>query len=126
MENCSDVRLAQYRVAADHRLHFGRLFVQVVAFNLALSLATIFVVGNGPVGWTIALDAAGLILIGTAGVSSRLLYQERRYASAMAEIEKVGEGFMALPAPSALLAHRLTIFGLGIAGVVLLAGSVLV
>ncbi|MBB3695851.1 hypothetical protein [Sphingomonas sp. BK580] len=115
-------QMVQYRVAADHRLHFGRLFFQVTAFNLAFALA-LYVVVADRLGPPTATALSGCVLIGTAVVASRLLRQERGYATAIAAIEAAHEELLAVEPTPGRGARVATVFGLAAAGALLLIAS---
>jgi len=90
-----EARLVQYRALVDHRLHFGRLYFQVVGTNLTLITVAAIAIGIGcPEWWTITQLLAGLVLMGTGFVAHRLHHQEERFASAMQAIEKEESGMV--------------------------------
>lgn len=115
-------QMVQYRVAADHRLHFGRLFFQVTAFNLAFALA-LYVVVTDRMGPSPAAALSGCVLIGTAAVASRLLRQERLYATAIAAIEAAQEELLAVEPSPGRGARVATVFGFAVAGALLLIAA---
>lgn len=85
----SEARLVQYRVVADHRLHFGKLYFQVIGTNLTLVTVAAIAIGIGqPTWWTPLRLLAALVLVGTGLVAHRLHQQEELYASVMRAIEK--------------------------------------
>lgn len=117
-----EARLAQYRVLADHRLHFGRLYVQVIGINLALVTGAATAIGIGcPAWWTAARLLAGLMLVGTGVVAYRLHRQEERYASALRLIEEEESGMISLGATSRHGARQLVVIALVAAGLSLAA-----
>lgn len=120
---CASDPMVQYRVAADHRLHFGRLFFQVTAFNLALALAlyTVTVTHGGAAP---AMALAGGVLVAAAGVAGRLLRQERRYAAALAAIEAAHPALLAVEPAPGRGARVATVLGLAAAGVALMLGAI--
>ncbi len=92
-----EARLIQYRALVDHRLHFGRLYFQVIGTNLTLVTGATIAIGIGrPEWWTAMQLLAGLVLVGTGFVAHRLHHQEERYASAMQAIEKEESGMVQL------------------------------
>jgi hypothetical protein len=103
----------QYRVLADHRLHFGRLYFQVIGTNLALVTAAATAIGIGkPQWWTAARFLAGIVLMGTAFVAHRLRRQEALYASALEAIEREEEGMDQIPAAPRHGARQLVVAAL--------------
>lgn len=116
----NDAIIVQYRVLADHRLHFGRLYFQVIGLNLAIVTGVLTAVAIDRPHW---LAAAGLlaapILVGTALVAYRLHAQEESYASALRAIEHQEPGMIALPNPKQLGARRLVVLALAAAGLLL-------
>ncbi len=121
----NEARLVQYRVLADHRLHFGRLYFQVIGLNLALVTAVLTAVAISRSLW---FAAAGLlmgpILLGTALVAHCLHAQEESYASALRAIEQQEPKMVALPGPKTLGARRLVVVALAAAGLLLISLSV--
>lgn len=111
-------QMVQYRVAADHRLHFGRLFFQVTAFNLAFALALYVVVADA-MKPPMAMALSGGILIATSAIVGRLLRQELRYATAMATIEATHDALLPVEPTSGQGARVATAFGLAVVGVLL-------
>lgn len=121
----NDATLVQYRVLADHRLHFGRLYFQVIGLNLILATGVLICVAIKQPLW---LAAAGLlvgpILFATALVANRLHAQEESYASALRVIEHQEPGMIALPNSKQLGARRLVVLVLAAAGLLLTSFSV--
>jgi hypothetical protein len=115
-----EARLVQYRVLADHRLHFSRLYFQVVGTMLALvaGAATVIAIGR-PEWWTAMLLLAGVLLMGTGFVAHRLHHQEERHASALREIEKEESGMIQLPGAQWYGARQLVVVALVAAGLLL-------
>ena len=115
-----EARLVQYRVLADHRLHFGRLYFQVIGTNLALVTGATIAIGIGrPAWWTPIQLLAGLVLVGTGFVAHRLHHQEERYAAAMRAIEKVEGDMVQPPGIQRHGARRLVVVALFGSGVLL-------
>lgn len=115
----------QYRVLADHRLHFGRLYFQVIGLNLTLVSGVLAAVAiNRPLWLAAAGLLAGPILFGTALVSHRLHAQEEGYASALRAIEEDEPGMIAFPSTKRLGARRLVVLALATAGLLLTSLSV--
>jgi len=113
-------RLVQYRMLADHRLHFGRLCFQVIGLNLALVVgASVAVAITRPLWLPAAGLLGGLILSGTGLVAHRLHAQEETYASALRAIEQHQSGMVALSGPKQLGARRLVVLALAAAGFLL-------
>jgi hypothetical protein len=84
-----EARLVQYRVLADHRLHFGRLYFQVIGINLLLLTGASTAIALGrPAWWASMRLIAGAILVFTGFIAHRLRHQEERYASALRAIEQ--------------------------------------
>lgn len=93
-----EARLVQYRVLADHRLHFGRLYFQVIGTNLALATGAMLAIALGRSAWWTPIQLlVGFLLMGTGLVAHRLHCQEERYAAAMREIEKADGDMVRLP-----------------------------
>lgn len=124
MEN-NDARVMQYRVLADHRLHFGRLYFQVIGLNLTLVTGVLVAIAIARPPWLPAAGLlAGLILFGTGLVAHRLHAQEESYASALRAIEQHEPGMVALPGQKQLGARRLVVLTLAAAGLLLTLLSV--
>lgn len=116
----NDARLVQYRVLADHRLHFGRFYFQVIGLNLALITGVLTAVAiNRPLWLAAAGLLAGPILFGTALVAHRLHAQEESYASALRAIEQHEPSMVALPGPKQPGARQLMVLALAAAGLLL-------
>jgi hypothetical protein len=114
-----DAKLIQYRVLADHRLHFGRLYFQVIGTNLALVTAAATAIAIGRPAWWLAMRLlAGLVLMGTGFVAYRLHHQEERYASALRAIEEE-EGLLSLRGTQRPGARRLVVIALVTIGLLL-------
>lgn len=112
-------RLVQYRVMADHRLHFGRLYFQVIGINLAVVAVTATAIGVAKPAWWMAMRMlAGLVMVGTGFVAHRLHLQEERYASVLRAIEEEG-GMIQLPGTQRHGARRSVVIGLVAAGLCL-------
>lgn len=115
-----EARLTQYRVLADHRLHFGRLYFQVIGINLAMVVgASTAIAIARPAWWAAARLLAGLVLIGTSFVAHRLLRQEQDYASALRTIEKHESAMIQLSGPNGPSARRSVVAALAVAGLLL-------
>ena len=97
----------QYRIFADHRLHFSRLYFQLVAFMIFASLTSGLIsalLNPGPRRW--AVMGIGLVLALSGFVAHRLRAQEDVYAGLLRAIEE-REGTAMLRAPfSARLGAR--------------------
>ena len=118
-------RLVQYRVLADHRLHFGRLYFQVIGLNLALVTGVLAAIAIARPPWLSAAGLlVGLILFGTGLVAHRLHAQEESYASALRAVEQHEPAMVALPGPKQLGARRLVVLALAAAGLLLTSLSV--
>ncbi|WP_298812585.1 hypothetical protein [uncultured Sphingomonas sp.] len=121
----SDKTFVQYRVLADHRLHFGRLYFQVIGLNLALVTGVLTAIATTRPLWLAAAGLlAGPILFGTALVAHRLHAQEESYASALRAIEQHEPGMITLPNPKRLGARRFVVLALVAAGLLLTSVSV--
>lgn len=121
----NDATLVQYRVLADHRLHFGRLYFQVIGLNLALVTGALTAIAvTRPIWLAAAGLLAGPILSGTALVAHRLHAQEESYASALRAIEQHEPGMITLPNPKRLGARRFVVLALVAAGLLLTSVSV--
>lgn len=115
-----EARLVQYRVLADHRLHFGKLYFQVIGTNLALAAIAAIAIGIGqPAWWTPMRLLAGLVLLGTGLVAHRLHGKEELYASAMRTIEKEDGDMVPLPDTSRHGARQFVVIALVATGVLL-------
>ena len=120
----NDARLVQYRVLADHRLHFGRLYFQVVGLNLALVVGVSTAIAiNRPLWLPAANLLAGLILFGTALVAHRLHAQEESYASVLRAIEQHEPGMIEVSGSKKIGARRLVTLALAAAGLLLISAS---
>ncbi len=78
----------QYRVLAEHRLHFSRLFYQVVAFILFVTLAGSPVLASQGVPDRVICVIMGGVLALTAFITHRLRQQEDTYARLLRELEQ--------------------------------------
>jgi hypothetical protein len=108
-----EARLIQYRVIADHRLQFGRLYFLVVATNLAIVIGTATAIAIGRPTWWIAMRViAGIMLAGTGFVAHRLHHQEESYAAALRTIEQEDDSILTLSSAGGLGARRLVANGL--------------
>jgi len=115
-----EARLVQYRVLADLRMHFGRLYFQVIGINLALATGAMLAIAIGkPAWWTPIQLLAGLVLVGTGFVAHRLHCQEERYAAAMREIEKMESDMVQFPDMQRHGARRLVVVALLVSGALL-------
>ncbi len=115
-----EARLVQYRALVDHRLHFGRLYFQVIGANLTLVTGAAIAIGIGrPEWWTATQVLAGLVLMGTGFVAHRLHHQEERFASAMLAIEKEESGMVRLADTRRFGARHLVVIALVAAGLLI-------
>lgn len=120
----SDATLVQYQALADHRLHFGRLYFQVIGLNLALVTGVLTAVAiNRPLWLAAAGLLAGPVLLGTALVAHRLHAHEESYASALRAIEQQEPGMIVLSNPKRPGARRFVVLALAAAGLLLAIGS---
>jgi len=110
-----ETRLTQYRVLSDHRLHFGRLFFQVIAFDTALAAALHISAESDASGVRAALP--GAILLATAFIAFRLMRQEAIYSGLMRDFEAVMPGWVQTPPPAGLGSRLMTVCGLATVGV---------
>ncbi len=114
--------LVQYRVVADHRLHFGRLYFQVIGLNLTLAAGALLAIGIGrPDWWPAAKLLVGIALVGTAAVAFRLHGQEESYASALRIIEEREAGMIRLPSSRRPGARASVVAGLALVGLLLIS-----
>lgn len=108
-----EARLVQYQVLADHRLHFGRLYFQVIATNLTLVTGAVTAIVIGRPSWWIAICfVAGIVLAGTGFVAHRLHHQEESYAAALRTIEQEEDSMLALSIAGRFGARRLVAIAL--------------
>lgn len=112
-----DARLVQYRVLADHRLHFGKLYFLVIATNLAtLTGATVAIAIARPAWWVAMRFIAGIVLAGTAFVAHRLHHQEVSYVAALRAIEEEEESMLTLSSSRGFSARRIVVVALIVVG----------
>lgn len=118
----SEGRLVQYRIMSDHRLHFSKLYFQVVGTMLGLvaGAATAIAIGR-PEWWTAMRLLAGVVLVGTGFVAHRLHHQEEAHASVLRAIEKEENGMIQLPSGQWYGARQLVVGALVAAGILLAA-----
>lgn len=115
-----EARLIQYRVLADHRLHFGKLYFQVIGLNLTSVVGAMTAIGIArPAWWMATRLLAGLVLVGTSFVAHRLHYQERTYASALRSIEEHEAGMVQLSGSQGLGARQFVVVALAVTGLLL-------
>lgn len=113
-------RLFQYAILSDHRLHFGRLYFQVIGLNLSLVVVAGTAIAIGlPAWWTAARLIAGGVLAGTGFVASRLHHQEELYASALRRIELAESRMVAIPASKRLGARQIVAISCVVIGIML-------
>ena len=108
-----EARLVQYRVFADHRIHFGRLYFLVIATNLAIVTGAATAIAIGRPTWWIAMRViAGIMLAGTGFVAQRLHHQEESYAAALRTIEQGEDSMLTLSSAGSFGARRLVAIAL--------------
>ncbi len=108
-----EARLVQYRVLADHRLHFGRLYFLVIATNLAIVTGVTTAIAIGRPSWWIAMRVvAGIMMAGTGFVAQRLHHQGESYAAALRTIEQEEDGLLTLSSAGGVGARRLVAIAL--------------
>ncbi|MES2886612.1 MAG: hypothetical protein V4739_01240 [Pseudomonadota bacterium] len=115
------LRQTQYQVFAEHRLHFSRLFYQVVAFILFAVLAAWAVMA-----WAaVPLGGVALVLGSVLGLTSfivhRLRCQEESYASLMRGLEQ--PPMLPSPLPTRWSARVLVVACLACTGLALILGG---
>ncbi len=97
MESDPD-RDVQYAVFSRHRLHYGRLFFEVIAFSVIVLLLGTIVSLSLPSAWRPVLDVGGGgALLMTAFIAHRLNRQEEAYARLLSRIEAGRPGWHASP-----------------------------
>ncbi|GLV30206.1 hypothetical protein TomTYG75_27220 [Sphingobium sp. TomTYG75] len=113
-------RLVQYRVLADHRLHFGRLYFLVIATNLAIVAGAATAIAISRPSWWIAVRfIAGIVLVGTSFIAHRLHHQEESYAAALRTIEQEEDSMLIFSSAGSFGARRLVAIALGAAGLLI-------
>ncbi|WP_240231742.1 hypothetical protein [Devosia lacusdianchii] len=108
----------QYAVVSRHRLHYGRLFFEVIAFGvIALLLGTIVAL-DLPIAWRpiLAICGGGALLM-TAFIAYRLNRQEEAYAALLVRIEQNQAGWQASPAIGGVSSRHLMPIGLALAAI---------
>lgn len=107
----------QYRVFAEHRLHFGRLFFQVVAFGIILVLAEAAVATQWPAtSVSIIVIGAGVTLLATGFIAYRVYRQEEAYAHLLQTIETRTPNWIVGPEASRPSSRMLVAAGLAVLG----------
>ena len=123
MDERTAKRLAQYRQFGETRLHFSKLFVQTVAFMLAILLAGVAVfrdIGEPFRAWL--LVGAGLVLWQTAFVAYRVRASEVAYEKLLKTIEtEFGEGALHQPGSDGFGAKTTVVLSLLAAGILAVA-----
>ena len=113
---------AQYAVFSNHRLHYGRLFFQVIAFSIIVVLLGAFVALQVPSPFQPILTiGGGAMFLATAFIAYRLNEQEAAYARLLARIEQDQPNWLASPSVGGVSSRQLMPVGLALAGIAMMA-----
>lgn len=112
----------QYAVFSRHRLHYGRLFFQVIAFSVSVVLLGAFVALQLPSPLQPILTVCGgATFLAAAFIAYRLNEQEAAYARLMASIEQNQPNWLSSPSVGGVSSRQLMPLGLALAGVAMAA-----
>ena len=105
-----------------HRLHYGRLFFQVIAFAVLVVLPGAFVALQLPTPLQrILVIFAGAMFLATAFIAYRLNEQEAAYARLLARIEQDHPNWLASPSVGGVSSRQLMPVGLALTGLAMAA-----
>jgi multisubunit Na+/H+ antiporter MnhB subunit len=110
----------QYAVLARHRLHYGRLFFEVIAFAILVLLLGTMVALTLPTAWRPGLAiCGGGMLLATSFIAYRLNQQEEAYARLLSRIEQSQTGWLPSPALGGVSSRHMMPIGLALAAIAL-------
>lgn len=117
MESQND-RNVQYAVFSRHRLHYGRLFFEVIAFSvIVLLLGTVVALQlPSPLRPVLAV-CGGAILLVTSFIAYRLNGQEAAYARLLSRIEQDQADWLASPSIGGVSSRQMMPVGLALTGI---------
>lgn len=108
----------QYAVFSRHRLHYGRLFFEVIAFSLIVLLLGAFVALQLPSQLRpILAVCGGAMLLVTSFIAYRLNEQEAAYARLLSRIEQDQPNWLAGPSVGGVSSRQMMPIGLALAGI---------
>ena len=115
----------QYHVFSRHRLHYGRLFFQVIAFSVMVLLLGTLVALHLPreMRPTLAFCGGAMLLV-TAFISYRLNVQEAAYARLLSRIEQDQPNWLPSPDIGGVSSRRMMPIMLAFAGVATAASGI--
>ncbi len=112
----------QYAVFSRHRLHYGRLFFQVIAFAMVVVLLGALVALQLPTPLQrVLVILGGAMFLATAFIAYRLNEQEAAYARLLARIEQNQPDWLSSPSVGGVSSRQLMPVGLALAGVAMAA-----
>ena len=115
----------QYHVFSRHRLHYGRLFFQVIAFSvMVLLLGTLVALHLPREMRPILAFCGGAMLLVTAFISYRLNVQEAAYARLLSRIEQDQPNWLPSPDIGGVSSRRMMPIMLAFAGVAMAASGI--
>jgi hypothetical protein len=107
----------QYVVFSRHRLHYGRLFFQVIAFSVIVLLLGALVALQLPsASRPILVVCGGAMLLVTGFIAYRLNEQEAAYARLLLRIEQDQPNWLASPSVGGVSSRQMMPVGLALAG----------
>jgi hypothetical protein len=111
----------QYLVFSRHRLHYGRLFFEVIAFTVVALLLGTIVALNLPSRWWpwLAITGGGMLLA-TSFIAYRLNRQEAAYARLLSSIEQSRTGWLASPAVGGVSSRHMMPVGIALVGIAIM------
>lgn len=108
----------QYAVFSRHRLHYGRLFFEVIAFSVIVLLLGALVALQLPApSRPVLFVCGGAMLLVTSFIAYRLNEQEAAYARLLSRIEQDQPNWLASPSVAGVSSRKMMPIAIALAGI---------